>query len=196
MSRKMREVAVAVVMVLILAVQIPSGLTLPSTVPAFLWSPQEDGSSNNEVKEAVNYQTLSPKDLAKSVLSEGGWSNLLCSGKETQHPVDVALLFVGREVLDISGTKYVDSSFVDLLEVSDPFRPKRYPYQELQRFLAESTLGNGSVSTTVCDGVCQIKSSLLEGILVGIVLLIILISGLCCMAGIDTPTRFEAPQDS
>ena len=310
----MREVAVGLVMVLLLAVQIPSGLSLQSTVPAFLWSPQEDGFSNNEVKEAVNYQTLSPKDLAKSVLSEGGWSNLLCSGKEIQHPVDVALLFVGREFLDISGTKYVDSSFVDLLKVSftsanfslafpyiaaseeeeaiesslisefaetcgrnfgankvtflescsldggnyekladfpslhdylvsrtdkrqkgqadlvvfcqgnsrsesqvfselissmeqsgarytvlyvsDPFRPKRYPYQELQRFLAESTLGNGSVSTTVCDGVCQIKSSLLEGILVGIVLLIILISGLCCMAGIDTPTRFEAPQDS
>ncbi|GFZ20827.1 hypothetical protein Acr_28g0015320 [Actinidia rufa] len=324
MSRKMREVAVGLVMVLLLAVQIPSGLTLQSTVPAFLWSPQEDGFSNNEVKEAVNYQTLSPKDLAKSVLSEGGWSNLLCSGKETQHPVDVALLFVGREVssggsnlslfigfmrpkllkcplwdflgssaerriniyqfLDISGTKYVDSSFVDLLKVSftsanfslafpyiaaseeeeaiesslisefaetcghnfganivtflescsldggnyekladfpslhdylvsrtdkrqkgqadlvvfcqgnsrsesqvfselissmeqsgarytvlyvsDPFRPKRYPYQELQRFLAESTLGNGSVNATVCDGVCQIKSSLLEGILV------------------------------
>lgn len=33
--------------------------------------------SNNRMKEAVNYQTLSPKDLAKSVVSEGGWSNLL-----------------------------------------------------------------------------------------------------------------------
>ncbi|PSR86928.1 Guanine nucleotide-binding protein alpha-4 subunit like [Actinidia chinensis var. chinensis] len=98
MSRKMREVAVGLVMVLLLAVQIPSGLSLQSTVPAFLWSPQEDGFSNNQVKEAVNYQTLSPKDLAKSVLSEGGWSNLLCLGKEIQHPVDVALLFVGREV--------------------------------------------------------------------------------------------------
>lgn len=29
-----------------------------------------------------------------------------------------------------------------------------------------------------------------------VVLLIILISGLCCMMGIDTPTRFEAPVDS
>ena len=29
------------------------------------------------MKEAVNYQTLSPKDLAKSVVSEGGWSNFL-----------------------------------------------------------------------------------------------------------------------
>lgn len=33
--------------------------------------------SNNRVKIAINYQTISPKDLAKSVLSEGGWSNLL-----------------------------------------------------------------------------------------------------------------------
>ncbi|KAL8128693.1 hypothetical protein V2J09_017848 [Rumex salicifolius] len=30
----------------------------------------------------------------------------------------------------------------------------------------------------------------------GLVLLIILISGLCCMMDIDTPTRYEAPQDS
>jgi hypothetical protein len=30
----------------------------------------------------------------------------------------------------------------------------------------------------------------------GIVLLIILISGLMCMMGIDTPSRFEAPQES
>lgn len=29
-----------------------------------------------------------------------------------------------------------------------------------------------------------------------IVLLIILISGICCMMGIDTPTRFETPQES
>ncbi|MBA0853108.1 hypothetical protein Goshw_013598 [Gossypium schwendimanii] len=30
----------------------------------------------------------------------------------------------------------------------------------------------------------------------GIVLLLILVSGLCCMMGIDTPTRFEAPQEN
>ena len=30
----------------------------------------------------------------------------------------------------------------------------------------------------------------------GIVLLVILISGLMCMMGIDTPSRFEAPQES
>ncbi|KAE9451194.1 hypothetical protein C3L33_16911, partial [Rhododendron williamsianum] len=323
-SRKMREVAVAAVTVLLVALQFPTGLTLPSTVPAFLWSPHEDGFSSNGMKEAVNYQTLSAKDLAKSVLSEGGWLNILCSGKEAQqHSVDVALLFVGRELQlsESCGTKHVDSSAVDFLKVSftsanfslafpyiaaseekealesslitefaetcghnlaaevafmescsldggnyeklsdlktfqdylvsrmekrqkgqadlavfcqrsshsesvllqnicqilselissmeqsgarytvlyvsDPLRPVQYPsYREVERFLAESASGNGSHNSTACDGVCLVKSSLLEGILVGIVLLIILISGLCCMAGIDTPTRFETPQDS
>ena len=37
-----------------------------------------------------------------------------------------------------------------------------------------------------------VDSSMLQGV----VLLIILISGLCCMMGIDTPTRFEVAQDS
>ncbi|XP_058198627.1 uncharacterized protein LOC131314154 [Rhododendron vialii] len=319
-SRMMRQIAVTVATLLLVALEIPTGLTLPSTVPAFLWSPLEDG---NGIKEAVNYQTLSTKDLAKSVLSEGGWSNLLCSGKEAQHhSVDVALLFVRRELQswDSSGAKHVDSSVVDFLEVSftganftlafpyiaasqeeeavesslisefaetcghnlagkvsfmescsldggnyeklsdiktfhdylvsrmekrqkgqaylavfcqgsshseslnghagqilselissmeqsgamytvlyvsDPLRPVQYPsYRELERFLAESASGNGSFNSTSCDGVCLVKSSLLEGILVGIVLLLILISGLCCVVGIDTPARFETPQDS
>ncbi|KAF7132691.1 hypothetical protein RHSIM_Rhsim09G0130300 [Rhododendron simsii] len=313
----MREVAVAAVTVLLVALQFPTGLTLPSTVPAFLWSPHEDGFSSNGMKGAVNYQTLSAKDLAKSVLSEGGWLNILCSGKEAQqHSVDVALLFVGRELplWESCGTKHVDSSAVDFLKVSftsanfslafpyiaaseekeavesslvsefaetcghnlagevafmescsldggnyeklsdlktfqdylvsrmekrqkgqadlavfclgsshsesqilselinsveqsgarytvlyvsDPLRPVQYPsYREVERFLAESASGNASRNFTACDGVCLVKSSLLEGIFVGIVLLIILISGLCCMAGIDTPTRFETPQDS
>ncbi|KAG5517792.1 hypothetical protein RHGRI_038232 [Rhododendron griersonianum] len=243
--------------------------------------------SSNGIKEAVNYQTLSTKDLAKSVLSEGGWSNLLCSGKEAQqHSVDVALLFVGRELQswDSSGAKHVDSSVVDFLKVSfaganftlafpyiaasqeeeavesslisefaetcghnlagkvsfmescsldggnyeklsdiktfhdylvsrmekrqkgqaylavfcqgsshsesqilselissmlqsgarytvlyvsDPLRPVQYPsYREVERFLAESASGNGSFNSTSCDGVCLVKSSLLEGILV------------------------------
>jgi len=92
-----------------------------------------------------------------------------------------------------SGAKYT------VLYVSDPSSSSiRYPSsRELERFLAESSSsGNSSLNSIACDGVCQIKSSLLEGLLVGIVLLIILISGLCCMMGIDTPTRFETPQDS
>ncbi|KAK4762428.1 hypothetical protein SAY86_008196 [Trapa natans] len=84
-----------------------------------------------------------------------------------------------------------------VLYISEPSRPTiLYPStRELERFLVETAGGNASANGT-CDGVCQVKSSLLEGLLVGIVLLIILICGLCCMAGIQTPTRFEAPQES
>ena len=60
-----------------------------------------------------------------------------------------------------SGAKYA------ILYVSDPSRSIQYPsYRDLQRFLAESTAGNESTNSTICDEVCQIKSSLLEGILV------------------------------
>ncbi|XP_062014856.1 uncharacterized protein LOC133731506 [Rosa rugosa] len=313
----------AYLVALLLASQIPSGLTMPSTyntVPAFLWSPHY-----HQVKAAINYQTISPKDLAKSVLSEGGWSNLLCPSNEVHQPLDLALVFVGTELQssDISASKHADPALVDLLKVSftqsnfsmafpyiaasekdamesslvsgmseicgqnfgfnnvrfsescsvdsdnvqklsdlhsvhdyllsrmekrssgeadlvvfchkgsdsskelehphseseifseiissvdqsgakyavlyvsDPIKSIQYPsHRELERFLAESASGNASANSTACDEVCQIKSSLLEGLLVAIVLLIILISGICCMMGIDTPTRFEAPQES
>lgn len=60
-----------------------------------------------------------------------------------------------------SGAKYA------VLYVSDLSRSIQYPsYRDLQRFLAESTTGNGSTNSTACDGVCQLKSSLLEGLLV------------------------------
>ncbi|KAI4334749.1 hypothetical protein L6164_013461 [Bauhinia variegata] len=297
---------------LIIFALITNGFALPDTVPAFVWSPHHDLASN---KEAVNYQIISLKDLAKSVISQAGWSNLLCKSKKIQEPLDLALLFVGRELLssDLSAKKHADQALLDLLKssfsrsnfsmafpyvsasdeekfenslvsgfaeacgdnseigniaflgscskkdvalhsvqdyltkgsqrgqtdlivfcngeseslnnfgktqsegeilselissveesgakytvlyVSDPFRSIHYPsYRELERYLAEGAAGNKSANTT-CDEVCHIKSSLLEGLLVGIVLLIILISGLCCMMGIDTPTRFEAPQES
>ncbi|XWS73401.1 hypothetical protein CRYUN_Cryun02cG0125000 [Craigia yunnanensis] len=297
-------------------------ISLASTVPAFLWSPV---FSSIELKESVNYQIMSPKDLASSVLSQGGWSDLLCSGRKHEHPVDLAIVFVGRELhsSDVAGNKHVDPALVNLLKVSftrsnfsmafpyvapseedtmenllvsgfkdacghglgvsnvafsescsieggdfqklanlhsihdhlvsrmekktkgetdlvvlchggshsvkeldqpypeseimnevissveqsgakyaalyvsDPFKSNHYPgYRELERFLAEDTAGKASANSTGCDEVCKIKSSLLEGVLVGIVLLLILISGLCCMMGIDTPTRFEAAQDN
>ncbi|XP_062183015.1 uncharacterized protein LOC133887111 [Phragmites australis] len=74
----------------------------------------------------------------------------------------------------------------------------------LGRYLAEKTnttkpgLGTNTTKPGLgkCDGECLVKSTLLEGTFVGIVLLIILISGLMCMMGIDTPSRFEAPQES
>ncbi|GAA0168238.1 hypothetical protein Leryth_003841 [Lithospermum erythrorhizon] len=296
----------------------------PSTVPAFLWSTHDHqiGDLIN-AKEAVRYQTFSPRDLVKAVISEEGWSNLLCSGKQAEQSANLALIFIGKQIqsseiskprnadpvlLDLlkasfmksnhslafpyvstSDTEPIESSliseFADACEhdlemdniafsescslesdnykklsdvravhdhlismakaesnkqgnvivfchggasdmkidqhysegkffseligsleqlnakytalyVSDPSRPIQYPsHIELERFLAEGASGNESGNST-CDGVCQIKSSLLEGLFVGLVLLVILISGLCCMMGIDTPTRFETPQDS
>ncbi|KAL2329213.1 hypothetical protein Fmac_022640 [Flemingia macrophylla] len=305
---------------------VPHGLLAgPSTAPAFLWSSHYQLASENELKESVNYQVISPKDLAKTVLSEAGWSDFLCKGKTFNEPLDLALLFIGRELQssDLSMNNNGESALLDMLKisftrsntsvafpyvsasedvhlenllvsgfaeacgddmeianvafhgscsmdgtnyeettalhsvqdyltkrmekshrgktdlivfcnggsqslknvdrtqsegdvlsklissveksgskyavlyVSNPARSIQYPsYRELQRFLAESTTGNGWTNSTICNEVCHLKSSLLEGLLVGIVLLIILISGLCCMMGIDTPTRFETPQES
>ncbi|KAM5582187.1 hypothetical protein ABKV19_002555 [Rosa sericea] len=109
----------AYLVALLLASQIPSGLPTPSstynTVPAFLWSPHY-----HQVKAAINYQTISPKDLAKSVLSEGGWSNLLCPSNDVHQPLDLALVFVGTELQssDISASKHADPALVNLLKVS------------------------------------------------------------------------------
>ncbi|XP_039048633.1 uncharacterized protein LOC120189415 [Hibiscus syriacus] len=318
MGFKIFVVAIMVVVSLV-AAQISSA----STVPAFLWFP---GFSSKERKESVHYQTMSPKDLANSVLSQGGWSDLLCSDRKLERHVDLAIVFVGRELhsSDVAGNKHVDPALLKLLKasftrsnfsmafpyvatseeetmenllvssfkeacehglgvsnvafsescsidsgdfqklanlqtckldhlvsrmekrtkgetdlvvlchggfqslkeldqtfpeseilnevmssveqsgakyaalyVSDPFKSIHYPgYKELERFLAEDTPKNASATAQVCDEVCKLKSSLLEGVLVGIVLLLILVSGLCCMMGIDTPTRFEAPQDN
>ncbi|XP_011025098.1 PREDICTED: uncharacterized protein LOC105126065 [Populus euphratica] len=58
-----------------------------------------------------------------------------------------------------------------VLYVSDPFRSIQLPYhQEIERFLAEGAGGNASLNSTHCDEVCQIKSSLLEGVLAGMVI--------------------------
>lgn len=301
-----------------IAAQVPQILSFPTTAPAFLWSPHHLRSSYFGAKD-VEYRTISPRNLAKSVLSEGGWSNLVCSGEDLHENVDVALVFVGRKLqsLDISKTKYLDPTLLDMLKLSftrsnfsmafpyvaisdedealenslisgfaencgdglkvnhiayldscsvngknfkklqglhsvhdfmesrvsgqtdlilfcnggseelddtqsegevlselissleqsgatytilyasEPYRSLQYPaHLSLGRFLAEDTSDSSSSDSTLCDGVCKIQKSLLEGIFVGIVLLIILISGLCCMMGIDTPTRFETPQES
>ncbi|ESQ29911.1 hypothetical protein EUTSA_v10011977mg, partial [Eutrema salsugineum] len=118
------------------------------------------------------------------VCSEGSES----STQSYQSPSDREIISELVGSVEHSGTKYAT------LYVSDPYWYT--PYQTLQRFLAETATGNTTAeASTTCDELCKFKSSLLEGILVGIVLLTILISGLCCMAGIDTPTRFETPQD-
>ncbi|XP_072968318.1 uncharacterized protein [Typha angustifolia] len=318
-----RGMAVPLLALLFLVAQLTHVISLPTTAPAFLWSPRSYGLSHGSAKEVVHYRTISPKDLAKSVLEEGGWSNLVCSGISDHGNVDIALVFVGRKLQssDISKAKQLDPTLVDTLKISftssnfsmafpyvaisdeedtlesllisgfaencgnglgvnriasmgacsidgenlnklhnlhsihdfvtsrmetrvagqtdlivfcngvlqnldhgksegeilselvsfleqsgatytilyasEPPRLLNHPtHLPLSRFLAEGTKTSDSSNSTICDEVCQIKSSLLEGLFVAIVLLIILISGLCCMMGIDTPTRFETPQES
>ncbi|XP_042402566.1 uncharacterized protein LOC121992337 [Zingiber officinale] len=296
------------------AASVPQVFGLPVTAPAFMWSPDHYGSLTYDKKELVVYQTITPKDLTGLVLSEGGWSDLVCSQGDVDENIDVAILFIGRKLQssDISSDNVEDPSLIEVLklafttsnismafpyvaideqetledslvkgltencghrsgvnriaclntcsinggniakleglhslngffdsrksgktdlivichgssEESDNIRSEgevlldivnllkqfaakytflyasrphriKYPAHLAVRYLEEDA-GNSSTNST-CDGVCQLKSSLLEGIFVAIVLLIILISGLCCMAGIDTPTRFETPQES
>ncbi|CAH9073068.1 unnamed protein product [Cuscuta epithymum] len=318
----MRALTVFLVTVMVVTIQFLPGLTLPSMGPSILWSPHQDGFSTSQT---VDYRTLSPKDLVKSVMSEGCWSKLLCSSKGAQQPLDIGLVFVGKELQsrDLSRPGKADSSLISLLKASfftsnfslafpyiaiseeeghsvessfvsvfsetcgndlethrlafsescsvdgdnfnklpdiisvqkyllsrmekrskghtdlivlchsgssvmeglgeeasegqvltelisymeqldakysvlyvpDVLTSIQYPSDRgLQRFLAEGSFDSGSGNLT-CDGVCHIKATFLESILVAIVLLIILISGLCCMMGIDTPTRFETPTD-
>ncbi|VFQ82182.1 unnamed protein product [Cuscuta campestris] len=319
----MKAAAALLATMLVVAVQFLPGFTLPLTGPSFLWSPHQDGFSRSQT---VDYRTLTPKELVRSVTSEGGWSNLMCSDKGAQQPLDIGLIFVGKELQshDLSRPGKADPFLVDLLKasfltsnfslafpyiaasvedghsversfvsefkdtcglelethklaflescsikgdsfnkfpdilsfqkylvsrmegrskghkdvivfchtgsstvegldkqasegqvlaelisfmehlgakysvlyVSDPSSSIQYPsHKKLERFLAEGRFDNGSGNVT-CDEVCRTKATFLESIFVAIVLLIILISGLCCMMGIDTPTRFETPKDA
>ncbi|XP_077242075.1 uncharacterized protein LOC143882482 [Tasmannia lanceolata] len=75
-----------------------------------------------------------------------------------------------------------------ILYASYPSRAIRYSsHHAMGRFLDKGTLGNGSANSTSC-GVFQTKSSLMEGVFIGVVLLLISLSGLCCMMAIDSPT--------
>ncbi|KAK3136013.1 hypothetical protein QOZ80_5BG0426700 [Eleusine coracana subsp. coracana] len=307
----------AVLAVMLVAAQAASAA--PVMAPAFLWAPKNYGFSSDGAKEVVHYQTISPKGLAKSVLQEGGWSNLVCSREDAHKDVDVAIVFLGSKLQssDISKDKQVDPALADTLKLSftssefsmafpyvattddeklenslisgfaencnSGFEGMQITYtdtcavsgQDLKkhhnmdsvsdlvmtrmgsnpsgqtdlivfcgggfedldsaksegellselvamlkksgakytilyasqpssllespsnvgRFLAEKT-NTTKVGLGKCEGECLVKSTLLEGTFVGIVLLIILISGLMCMMGIDTPSRFEAPQES
>eukprot|EP00271_Cylindrocystis_brebissonii_P011682 TRINITY_DN29592_c0_g1_i1.p1 TRINITY_DN29592_c0_g1~~TRINITY_DN29592_c0_g1_i1.p1 ORF type:complete len:322 (+),score=55.31 TRINITY_DN29592_c0_g1_i1:297-1262(+) len=68
----------------------------------------------------------------------------------------------------------------------------------LRRSLVDESSGaNWTAHTdTLCDEDCHTLASLLEIIAVALVLIITLLSGLCCLAAIDTPTRFELPRET
>ncbi|KAM3293229.1 hypothetical protein ACQJBY_036668 [Aegilops geniculata] len=293
----------AVAVMMLVAAHLAVAAAAPVTAPAFLWAPENYGS--HETKGVVHYQTTSPASLAKSVLDEGGWSNLVCSREGSYKNVDIAVVFLGSKLQssDISKDKQADPSLADTLKLSftgsefsmafpyvaltdndklessllsglaencdNDFRGNHITYTDtctdlvmsrkrsnprgktdlivfcnggfkdldnaksegellselvsvlrmsearytvlyasqpygllenpsnlpLARYLAEKTNTTTKSGLGKCDGECLVKSSLLEGTFVGLVLLIILISGLCCMMGIDTPSRFEASHD-
>ncbi|MBA0679144.1 hypothetical protein Goari_010934, partial [Gossypium aridum] len=97
------------------------------------------------------------------VLCHGGFQSL----KELDQPFpESEILTEVMSSVEQSGAKYA------ALYVSDPFKSIHYPgYRELERFLADDTAKNGSASPKVCDEVCQLKSSLLEGVLVCLLIL-------------------------
>ena len=147
-------------------------------------------ASSESVKKHLNMDSV--QDLVKSRMGNNQPTELIvfCSGgfKDSTKSEGQLLLDL-VSVLDKSGAKYT------VLYASQPYGLLENPSDlPLARYLAEKTNTTKPVLEK-CDGECQLKSTLLEGVFVGVVLLIILISGLCCMMGIDTPSRFEAPQD-
>ncbi|KAM3273970.1 hypothetical protein ACQJBY_043255 [Aegilops geniculata] len=148
-------------------------------------------ASSESVKKHLNMDSV--QDLVKSRMGNNpsGPTELIvfCSGGFKDNAKTEGWLLLDLvSVLDKSGAKYT------VLYASQPYGLLENPLDlPLARYLAEKT--NTKPVLEKCDGECQLKSTLLEGVFVGVVLLIILISGLCCMMGIDTPSRFEAPQD-
>ncbi|THU59781.1 hypothetical protein C4D60_Mb07t05670 [Musa balbisiana] len=279
--RGMGRIRAVLLAVVFLAAEMPQLLGSPVTGPAFLWSPQHFGSSQHDNKEFVDYRTFSPNDLAKSVLSEGGWSNVVCTREKLNDNMDVAVVFVGRKLQtsDISSIKQPDPSLIDILKLSFTTSnfSMAFPYvaideQEMLEnslvkgfaencgqglgvnriaYLDSCSLDGGNKKLEGLHSVHDILASRISGKmdlivlcsgdskesdrtpsegealsnvvnmlkqsgakytilyasrpyrttqypahLAAIVLLIILISGLCCMIGIDTPSRFETPQES
>ncbi|KAG0528511.1 hypothetical protein BDA96_05G018400 [Sorghum bicolor] len=137
------------------------------------------------VRYGVGSRRINPSEQTDIIVfCSGGFENFFTPKSEGELLSQLVLL------LEQSGAKYT------ILYASQPSglleNPSSLP---LGRYLAEKTKGT-KTGEGKCDGECLVKSTLLEGTFVGIVLLIILISGLMCMMGIDTPSRFEAPQES
>ncbi|KAI5061951.1 hypothetical protein GOP47_0022490, partial [Adiantum capillus-veneris] len=94
---------------------------------------------------------------------------------------EVELLVSVLSALRQSGTRNA------VFYASDPMSGHEYN----GRMLASNTTS----TNTTCDDICETIAGVYEGIIVAVTLLIILISGLCCMMGIDTPSRFESSQE-
>ncbi|TVU27192.1 hypothetical protein EJB05_29785 [Eragrostis curvula] len=147
--------------------------------------------SGEDLKKHHSMDSISDLVMARMGNNPSGQTDVIvfCSGGfEDLDQSEGELLSELVAMLKKSGAKYT------ILYASQPSgeSPSNVP---LGRFLAEKT-NTTKPGLGKCEGECLVKSTLVEGTFVGIVLLIILISGLMCMMGIDTPSRFEAPQES
>ncbi|KAG0626277.1 hypothetical protein M758_2G116200 [Ceratodon purpureus] len=78
-----------------------------------------------------------------------------------------------------------------VLYSSDPRVAMEKHFGIMERHLLDGT-GN---TTTDCDALCRSRAVILEGIFVAITLITILVSGICCMKAVKSPTRFEVSKD-
>ncbi|GJP52336.1 hypothetical protein CLOM_g11464 [Closterium sp. NIES-68] len=60
----------------------------------------------------------------------------------------------------------------------------------------QDVAGDVVVAKNKCGPTCKTRTALLEGIFAGIVMLMILVSGLTVLSQIDTPTRFEVSREA
>ncbi|EFJ26337.1 hypothetical protein SELMODRAFT_228107 [Selaginella moellendorffii] len=130
--------------------------------------------SSLSVLEAENYVVSTKAEHAQVLL--------LCLSSSALEPEGQVVQRILSK-LEESSVRYV------ALYASDPLGFESF-YASKHRMLASND------TKPYCDDVCKTKATLLEAIFVVIVLLMILISGLCCMMGIQTPLRFEKPHES
>ncbi|OAE35045.1 hypothetical protein AXG93_3253s1110 [Marchantia polymorpha subsp. ruderalis] len=154
------------------------------------------GSCASETTGAKKYESLEELEAYLTSKKEQGSAGkadliIVCSqvqsSFESKQPLSEGeVMGAILKTLEDAKAKYVASYVTDLVEENVLALSKR---RQLGTKLRVS-------NETFCDGLCQTKATMLEGLFVAITLLIILISGICCMAGITTPNRFETAKDS
>ncbi|CAN6357462.1 unnamed protein product [Urochloa humidicola] len=136
------------------------------------------------INDLVRYRKISTDGKTDVIIfCSGGFQSL--NPAKSEGELLSQLVYMLKDL----GVKYT------ILYASQPSGLGNPSSEPLVRHLAEKT-NDTKTGLGKCDGECLVKSTLLEGTFVGIVLLIILISGLMCMMGIDAPSRFKAPQES
>ncbi|KAJ7539935.1 hypothetical protein O6H91_11G115700 [Diphasiastrum complanatum] len=147
--------------------------------------------ANKALKEFGSIQDIE-EFLSSRKVTNGGEINVLviCSPSwklPLKEESEGKLLGKITQALSASVNDYV------ALYVSDLSKRSEYDLNLHVRQLSSSA---GATNETFCDEICQTKATLLEALLVGVVLIFILVMGICCMAGVQSPSRFESQKES